>query len=198
MDITDTLAPTSDQLDAIDLRTSGPRTFTVTGASKGNPEQPVQIALAEFDRVWRPSKGMRRVLAAAWGTDASAWTGHRVTLFCDDTVTFGKERPGGVRISHLSHIAKALDVPLMVTRGKSAIYTVQPLLESSTDPASALKDTGHAGDVEPSIEAIAECTDLGVLRDWWKVSGPTKRKLIEARKTELEAEPMESLLDGAS
>src|SRR3954467_7808064 len=99
MDITESLAPTSDQLDAIDLLT-GPRTFTIAGVSKGNAEQPVQIELAEFPRVWRPSKGMRRVLAKGWGTEASVWTGRKVTLYCDESVTFGKERTGGTRISH--------------------------------------------------------------------------------------------------
>ena len=69
MDITETLAPTSDQLDAVDLL-GGPRTFTIAGVKAGNEEQPVQVTLAEFPRVWRPGKSMRRVLAAAWGTDA--------------------------------------------------------------------------------------------------------------------------------
>ena len=47
MDITETLAPKSDQLDAVDLL-GGPRTFTITGVKAGNEEQPVQISLAEF------------------------------------------------------------------------------------------------------------------------------------------------------
>ena len=80
MDITETLAPKSDQLDAVDLL-GGPRTFTITGVKAGNEEQPVQISLAEFPRVWRPGKSMRRALAAAWGTDAKAWVGRRVTLY---------------------------------------------------------------------------------------------------------------------
>ena len=66
MDITATLAPKSDQLDAIDL-VGGPRIFTVTDVTAGNPEQPVNVHLAEFDRVWRPGKSMRRVLAAGGG-----------------------------------------------------------------------------------------------------------------------------------
>ena len=53
MDISDTLAPNSDQLDAVDL-IGGPRTFTITKVSKGNAEQPVNVHLAEFPRVWRP------------------------------------------------------------------------------------------------------------------------------------------------
>lgn len=125
-DITDTLAPTSDQLDAVDL-VGGPRIFTVTKVSKGNAEQPVQVHLAEFPRVWRPSKSMRRVLAAAWGSDASTWTGRKVELYCDPEVMFGGQAVGGTRVARMSHIDKALKVPLLVKRGKSAIFTVQPL-----------------------------------------------------------------------
>lgn len=130
MDISDTLAPNSDQLDAIDLL-GQPRTFTITKVSKGNAEQPVQIALAEFPRVWRPGKSMRRVLAACWGTDASTWEGRRVTLYCDESVRFGNDVVGGTRISHLSHIDKPKAIPLLVSRGKSATFKVQPLPELS-------------------------------------------------------------------
>jgi hypothetical protein len=133
MDITDSLAPASDQLDAIELAT-GPRIFTVESVSKGSLEQPVQVHLVEFPRPWRPSKGMRRVLAACWGTDASEWTGRRVELYYDETVTFGKETPGGTRIKALSHIDKPTKVPLLIARGKSGSVTVQPL---SADPTTA-------------------------------------------------------------
>jgi hypothetical protein len=139
MDISDTLAPTSEQLDAVDLL-GGPRTFTVDRVSKGNVEQPVQVHLAEFPRPWRPGKSMRRVLAATWGTDASAWVGRRLTLWCDPRVKFGGEEVGGVRISHMSHIEGRKRIPLLVTRGKSATYTVEPLRESPP-PAAVSSET---------------------------------------------------------
>jgi hypothetical protein len=133
LDISDTLAPTSDQLDAVDL-VGGPRTFTIENVSKGNPEQPVQVTLAEFPRVWRPGKSMRRVLAACWGAEASQWIGRRVTLYCDPNVTFGKDKVGGTRISHLSHIDKPRQIPLLVSKGRSAIFTVRPLTENAPPP----------------------------------------------------------------
>lgn len=67
MDLTETITPKSDQLDAVDLQVSGPRTFTIESVSKGNREQPVNIRLVGLDRVWRPSKSMRRVLVSGWG-----------------------------------------------------------------------------------------------------------------------------------
>lgn len=135
MDISDTLAPNSDQLDAIDLL-GNPRTFTITEVSKGNAEQPVQIALAEFPRVWRPGKSMRRVLAACWGTDASVYVGRRVTLYCDESVRFGNDVVGGTRISHLSHIDKPKSIPLLISRGKSATFRVQPLADETPSVVS--------------------------------------------------------------
>jgi hypothetical protein len=139
-DISDTLAPDSDQLDAIDLEASGPRVFTVKSVSKGNAEQPVQVHLAEFDRPWRPGKSMRRVLASCWGTDAAQWTGRRVELYCDPNVRFGGDVVMGTRIKRLSHIDKQRKVPLLISRGKSATYTVEPLPDAApsptTDPAT--------------------------------------------------------------
>jgi hypothetical protein len=174
MDISETLAPNSDQLDAVDL-IGHPRTFTITEVSKGNAEQPVNIHLAEFPRVWRPGKSMRRVLAACWGTDAAAWTGRRVTLYCDEAVKFGSETVGGTRISHLSHLDKPKKIPLLVSRGKSATFTVQPLVE----PAPA----------EPTAEEVAACTDVDQLKAMWRQSGPERRAEIEQRVADLSNEP---------
>lgn len=139
MDISDTLAPNSDQLDAVDLAASGPRIFTVKSVSSGNAEQPVQVHLVEFPRgPWRPGKNMRRVLAHCWSTDASTWVGRKVELYCDPTVTFGKETPGGTRIARLSHIDREQRIPLLISRGKSATYTVKPLaLDATTDVAAS-------------------------------------------------------------
>lgn len=161
MDISETLAPTSDQLDAVDLL-GGPRTFTVTDVTQGNAEQPVNVHLAEFPRVWRPGKSMRRVLAACWGTDASQWTGRRVTLYCDESVRFGNDVVGGTRISHLSHLTEAKKVPLLVKRGKSATFIVQPLPEQDPTDAQveALKAEWANADADRRAEIEAEVARL--------------------------------------
>jgi hypothetical protein len=84
MDITDTLAPKSDQLDAVDLL-GGPQTFTITGVSRNaDGEQPVNITLAEFPRIWRPGKRMRRVMAALWGPETKVWETRRVQPLPDE------------------------------------------------------------------------------------------------------------------
>lgn len=126
MDMSESIAPKSDQLDAIEL-VAGPRTFTIEKVTKNNAEQPWNFHLTEFPRPWRPGKSMLRVMAAAWGLDGNKYIGHRVTLYCDPTVQFGNDTVGGTRISHMSGIDKPLRVPLLVKRGKSAVFTVQPL-----------------------------------------------------------------------
>jgi hypothetical protein len=149
MDLTDSIAPKSDQLDAVDLL-SGPRTFTIEKVSANNPDQPFNFHLAGFPRVWRPGKSMRRVIVAAWGSDAAKYAGQRVTLFCDSSVQFGGEAVGGTRISHMSGIDKPLKVPLLIKRGKSAMFTVQPL-----PAAKPARDwLAEADDADGDIDAL--------------------------------------------
>jgi hypothetical protein len=140
LDVSATLAPNSEQLDAVDLL-GGERTFTIERATVTNAEQPVNLYLADFPRPWRPGKSMRRVLAYCWGKHASEWIGRSVTLYCDPNVRFGPSAVGGTRIKALSHIDGVKKIPLLVSQGKSAIYTVEPLTEAPAtkpDPAAAL------------------------------------------------------------
>ena len=161
MDISETLAPNSDQLDAVDLA-QGPRIFTIAEVTKGNAEQPVQIKLVEFPRVWRPGKSMRRVLAACWGVDASQWAGRRVELYCDEKVVFGGQAVGGTRISRLSHIEAAKSIPLLVTRGKSAMFKVSPLPEpTDAEKVAALRAEWPDATPERRAEIEAEVKKLG-------------------------------------
>ena len=174
MDITDALAPTSDQLDAVEL--VNPRTVTIDdGCRLGTRDGKTvaEIRLAGFPRVWRPSKGMLDVLARCWGTDGKAWVGRSVTLYNDPEVTFGKDKVGGIRISHLSHI----DGPKTVAirgRGQGARkiqWKVDPLPDAPKPPTEA--------DVNAS-------NDEAKLRAWWNAH-QALRPVIEARVAALKA-----------
>lgn len=173
MNLTESIAPKSDQLDAIEL-VAGPRTFTIERVSTHNPEQPFNFHLKDFPRVWRPGKSMRRVIVAAWGADTENYTGQRVTLYCDPSVSFGSELVGGTRISHMSGIDKALKVPLLVKRGKSAMFTVQPLpdapaqrdwaneLNLAGTDLDALKSLGNAALTAKADPAIVKAIRAAV------------------------------------
>ena len=172
-DITDTLAPNSDQLDAVDLLT-GPRTFTVERVVVNKSDQPVNVHLRGFPRVYRPGKNMRRVLAALWGSDSATWTDRSLTLYCDKTVQFGGQTVGGIRISHMSHIDGVQKASVIPTRGKSALWTVQPLKDAPAPSA-------HTAPTEADVKASAD-TDL--LRSWW-TAHPHLQDAIKARVDEL-------------
>lgn len=135
MDISDSLAANSNQQNA-DEYLSGPKTLTVSEVKKGSAEQPVEVHLVEFPgKPFKPAKSVRRVLAAAWGTDASQWAGRRLTIYCDPGVKYAGKAVGGLRVSHVSHIDKPVTVALTVTRGKREPFTVQPLVEAAYSPS---------------------------------------------------------------
>ena len=134
MDITDSLAANSAQQN-YDEYLAGPKTVTVAEVTQGTAEQPVNVELVEFPgKPFKPAKSVRRVLAAAWGTDASKWAGRRLTIYGDASVRYGGKEVGGLRVSHVSHIDKPITVALTVTRGKRAPFTVQPLPDAPAPP----------------------------------------------------------------
>ena len=171
MDISAMLIGKSDQLDNVDLL-AGPRDFTITAVSRGADDQPLNITLAEYDRPWRPGLTMRRLLAHIWGPEADAYIGRRVRLYRDPDVSFGKDKTGGTRLSHASHIERRVTVSLPTSKGKFGAFTVEPL-------------TDTAAPIEPTAEQVAASTDSDALRAMWQASGIERRAQIEARVAEL-------------
>ena len=171
MDISDLLAPKSDQLDAVDLL-GGPRVFTIERTARHTGDRLADVTLAEFPRVWRPSKSMLRVMAFCWGPDASKWAGRRLELYCDPSVQYGGKAVGGIRISRMSHIDGAQKVPLLVAQGRGSIYTVEPL-----------PDAPAPRDWRAEADALS---DLDALRALWKAAPEDMREYIAARVTDVQ------------
>lgn len=163
MDLTETIAPRSDQLNSDDLIT-GAVTVTIQEVRAGNAEQPVEVHLQEFPgRPYKPSKSMRRVMVQAWGPDASAYTGRRLTLFRNPDITFGRDKVGGIEISHMSDLPKRLTVSLMVTKGRRKPFTVEPLKEAA--PAQPTAPTIPA-DVIANVEKAKQDGNLPAYLDY--------------------------------
>ncbi len=186
MDISSTIEADSTQVNADDL-TGSPRTVTITGVSKGSADQPVNIELAEFPgRSYRPCKSMRRVLVLAWGSDASAYVGRRMTLFNDQSVKWGGQEVGGVRIKALSHIQHRITVALTVTRGKRAPYVVEPLpdapaaitAEDAADFERRIADASTIQDLD-AIGRDLKARDLGSHRGHLQSAWADRRKAIK-------------------
>ena len=133
VDIAKAIEPRSDQQNYDDY-VAGPRTVTVTEVDR-DKEQRVSIHLAEYPgRPFKPSKTNLRLIAQAWGTEAAAWTGRRMTLAGDPTVKFGGQQVGGIRVVALSHIDKPFTAALTATRGKRATYKVDALPDAPAPP----------------------------------------------------------------
>lgn len=126
MDMTDTIKPKSDQLNADDLIT-GPITVTIERVTKSDGDQPVAVILQGGYLPFKPCKSMRRVMVACWGNDGREWAGKSMTLYNDPEVQYGGVKVGGIRISHVSDIDQDMNIMLTTTRSKRKPYLVRRL-----------------------------------------------------------------------
>lgn len=200
MDLSNTIIPKSDQINADDLIT-GPRTFTIKGVRRGSDEQPVNIDLVELPgRPFRPSKTVLRILVAAWGKESDVYTGRRMTLYRDPDVKWAGQDVGGIRVSHLSDIAKPLTLALAETKSKKSKHVVQPLkdepkprvkpgptLDVLLENAQEARTNDELNDIARAAAASLKGADLDAVKE-----------IVTARREELKAEqaPAEPTLDG--
>lgn len=147
-DITPTIVPKSDQLNADDLIGRN-LTIKVTKVSILAGEQPVGINYeGDNGKPYKPCKSMRRVMVLLWGSDAGAFVGRRMTLYRDADVKFGGDPVGGIRISHMSHIDGEAMLALTVTKGKRKPYKVLPLADDANPELVAAGEAAAAQGVE--------------------------------------------------
>lgn len=198
MDMTQFIAPRSDQLNADDL-IGGPRTITISRvrASESTPEQPVEIHIEGSDKPYKPCKSMRRVMVSLWGADASQYVGRSMTLYLDPEVQFGGMKVGGIRIGEMSHIDKDAQLVLTASKTKRAPYMVRKMKAQVSQPAQPQSDTPAV--IAEQIQNAATMADLVAI---WKAAAPTRRdypehvealtQLKDAKKAELQAETEEA------
>lgn len=161
-----TAEPRSDQWNADDF-IGGAKTFTISGVRVGSAEQKYDIELEGQERAWRPPLMMLRLLMHAWGDESDEWIGRRVTLYRDESIRFGSDEVGGIRISHMSNLPgnKPLTVKLTKTRGRRQNHTVEPLPDGPP-----LIDEGTVAEITERIdkaETLDELMNLGAdLKSW--------------------------------
>lgn len=164
VDMTKTIEPKSDQLNADDL-IGKTITIKITGVKGYNDiAQPVGVHYeGDNGKPYKPCKSMRRVLVKVWGVDAKEYIGRSLTLYRDDTVKFGGIAVGGIRISHMSHIEKPVTMALTASRASRKPFTVQPLKVEQEDKEVAplkakLQDSAKKGTAEYE-KTLEELTD---------------------------------------
>lgn len=146
-DLSLTIAPKSDQLNADDL-IGGAKTIRITkvSACPGSVEQPIAISFeGDNDKPFKPCKSMRRVFVQIWGKDGNQYTGRHVTLFRDPRVQFGGLAVGGIRISHMSEIDKDITVILTETKKSRKPFTVKPLVAEAATIFDQARDAASRG-----------------------------------------------------
>lgn len=170
-DLSLTIAPKSDQLNADDL-IAGPKTIKVTRVvGNDSADQPVSVFYeGDNGKPYKPCLSMRRVMVQVWGSDGSAYAGRSMTLYNDPEVKFGGMKVGGIRISHMSHIDKPKSLMLTTTRSRRAEYVVRPL---SDDPEEQVLLNAQAA-ADKGRDAFAE---------YWKSDEAKKHRAFLKKHT---------------
>lgn len=151
LDISKTVAPKSDQLNADDLIGQSKTIKIRKIIGNESADQPISIYFdGDDNKPYKPCKSMRRVLLTIWGSNGDSYVGKSMTLFRDDSVVFGGISVGGIRISHMSDMEKAKEVALTVTRGKRKPYIVQPLGELKAKAKESLTPEHSSWDAAKS------------------------------------------------
>jgi len=196
MDISKALVAKSDQLNASDL-TGAPIVATIEAVRPGDAAKPVIVDLVGMKgRPWKPSKGMLRVVAHAWGTESDTWVGRSVKLINNPEVIYAGEPVGGVEVVAMSHIAKAFTVPVRISQKKVKQHHVEVLAEPQTEPwlaqwqavTNALKAAGYEGDGPQMLATAGQ-----VIGTTWphpnKITAEEAQKILAAVREDNHPEP---------
>lgn len=135
VDISKSLEAKSDQLNAVDLIGSD-LTIRIRAINYSEGADQALSIFFEGDnnKPWKPSKGMRRILAGAWGTETDKWINRHARLRFDASVTWAGKEVGGIRISALSDIdKKGLTFVIALNRKSREPYSVEYLETSQPD-----------------------------------------------------------------
>ena len=187
MDISQALVAKSDMLNASDL-TGSPIVATIKDVRKGDAAKPVIVDLEGMDgRPWKPSKGMLRVVAHAWGTESDKWIGRLVKLANNPEVIYAGEKVGGVEVIAMSHIDGAFTIPVRISQKKVKQHTVTVLAEPITEPwraqwqaiTNALTAAGYDGDSKQLLATAGQV--IGAAWDHPnKISAEDAQKILAA------------------
>lgn len=124
-DIGFALEAKSDQLNYDDIADTEV-VITISDVQVRKGDQPVSIYFHGCNnRPWKPSKGMLRILATAWGRNSAEWGGKSAMLYGDKSVRWAGKEIGGIRIRSLSDINQnGISAMLTVSRGKRSEFRI--------------------------------------------------------------------------
>ena len=187
VDLSKTIVAKSDQLNADDLM-GAPITITIENVTEGKADQPVAIFYNGCNgKPFYPCKSMRRVLVNIWGRDGKSYIGKSMTLYRDPNVKFGGIEVGGIRISHMSDMAKDMSMALQITKGKKALYKVSPLKTQNQDELKNGRD-----DAAKAVAAMDNASDIAGLE---KITASPKYRNLVMQLSENDPETHNYLIE---
>jgi len=140
-DLSSSIEAKSDQLNAVDLM-SGSKEIKIIKVDH-NPsdiQQPTTIHYEnENGRPYKPGLTMRRILIECYGKNGGDYVGKSLLLFRNSEITYGKEKVGGIEISHLSCIDNDVTVTLPVGRNKHRKFIIKPLKAENNADAKSIE-----------------------------------------------------------
>lgn len=136
LDISDTLAANSAQLNAADIMGGDVTVQIISAHRHSDDKQPFSLRVTGGFKPWYPCKTVRRILAEVWGTDASRYVGRWVRLYREPTVVYAGEEVGGIRVNGLSDIAGNVTIKLKERKtGKPNEYKIARIAPKAMDLA---------------------------------------------------------------
>lgn len=128
--VIDAMKAKSDQLNFVDIGADAELIILIERVVvTGGNEQAVHVHYTGCEnRPYKPSKGMIRLLAGAWGDDGDAWVGKTLKLFGDGSVTWAGGEVGGIRIAAMSHIGNQGYTAYIQKNRKTRVKQTIPLL----------------------------------------------------------------------
>ena len=160
-DMSSTIVAKSDQINAADL-IGNPRTITIKEVRiKAGDDQPVSIVIEGDQKMFRPCKGVRRLIVRVWGADTSKHPGQSMTLFCDPKVTWAGKEEGGIRVSHMTGLDEEIVEYMRVSRAATKPYKILPL-RADKPKTAPVRQTPEEWTTE-HIAAVDACTTMAEL-----------------------------------
>ncbi len=171
--LSQTIKAKSDQLNADDIVGAEPILIIEKAVLTNDAQQPVSIYYQGCNnRPYKPSLGMRRAIAFAWGadTDFDLFVGRALQVYREGTVKWAGKEAGGIRIKAMSHIDKKITMTIPVARNKREPIVIDVLnIEKPAYPEEKFNRGFPA--IERSLkerkmtapQVIAQCQKTGLL-----------------------------------
>lgn len=159
-DVSLAIQPKSDQLNYDDVSGGRELVITITGVNVTNSDQPVSIFYDGCGKKsYKPSKGMTRLLADAWGNETDNWIGKSACLWGDSTAKWAGQEVGGIRIKALSGIPeKGINPFVTVSRGRRRKTFIEFLKVELSDIDKSWIEAARL-----DIKALDQLTDVNYI-----------------------------------